>query len=274
MSALHYSDSFAGIELARVIEGANARAMTLHTEAALRLYPDCGAAAIDVAGGVASFVGADVPISYAVGLGLRAPVSADEVRSVVDFYRGHNAVPRVDVCPLADESLLDALRAQNFRTHWFVNVLARPLDAADPEPLPEGVTVRVAEPHEAELWMREVDAGFSDGGELTESRRRLCQLLFYRPGMRCYLAEIEGRVAGAGAMFTEGTYAALAATSTRVEFRKRGVHAALIRRRLQDARDLGCALAGFYASPGSTSQRNAERHAFRVVYTKAVMKAE
>jgi GNAT superfamily N-acetyltransferase len=237
------------------------------------LFSDCRAAAIDVAGGVASFVGADVPVSYAVGLGLRGSVTEAEIAQVAEFFRTRGGVPRVDVCALADKSLLDSLRAHDFQLHWFVNVLAQELTKMDEPPaVSQEIRIRQTEPDEAELWARIVDGGFSDGGPLTESQRRLCMILFHRAGAQPYVAEIDGRPVGGGLLFTHQGYAALAASSVLPEFRRQGVHGALIRTRLRDARELGCDIAGYFCEPGSPSQRNAEQHGFQLMYTKAVMK--
>jgi hypothetical protein len=43
---------------------------------------------------------------------------------------------------------------------------------------------------------------------------------------------------------------------------------ALLERRLQDAFANGCDIAMMGALPGSISQRNAERHGFRIAYTR------
>ena len=262
------------LDLARRIEGANAHALASHSETAAQLFPELGATSISVAGGVASFVGAQSPISYAVVLGMREPVTSEDIGRVVEFYESRGMAPRVDVCPLADASLVAALREHGFQLHWFVNVLARsPLETYELiAPLPAGVTVRQAEADEAELWTRVVDEGFADGGPLTEARRQLGMMLFHRPGLRAYFAEIEGDIAGGGALFTHDGYAALVASSVRPAYRKRRAHTALIRARLHVAQELNCDVAGLFAEPGSTSQRNAERHLFRVLYTKAVMK--
>lgn len=261
--------------LASRIEGANAQNLAETSEVAARLFPDSGATAQAVAGGVAAFVGADIPLSYAVGLGLNGAVTDDDIAQVVEFYRARGAVPRVDVCPLADGSLLDALRRHGFKLHWFVNVLGRGIMSGDDfTPLPDEIYVREAVSAEAEQWAAVVDAGFSDGAPLTEARRRLGLMIFQRPATRTYFALINGIVVGAGALFADRNYAGLAATAVLPDYRGRGVHTALIRKRLADARKLGCDLAGFFADPGSVSQRNAERHGFRPLYTKAVMKAE
>jgi len=266
-------DSRPDLTLPQRIEVANAEALFQHSESCRQLFPDSGAAAIRVAGGVASFVGADVPVSYAVGLGLDGAVTNDDIAQIVEFYTSRGTVPRVDVCPLADASLLTALRQHDFQLHWFTNVLARPLGTVDNVPLPaEYIEVREARPEEAELWARVVDEGFSEGAPLTEARRRLGLMIFHRSTAHCYFAEMDGQPVAGGALFTHEGYAALAATSVLPAFRHRGVHTALIRTRLRQARELGCDLAGFFASPGSTSQRNAERHGFKLVYSKATMK--
>ena len=137
---------------------------------------------------------------------------------------------------------------------------------------PPACTCAAPKPGEDELWTRVVDEGFSDGAPLTTARRQLGLMLFHRTNMQAYFAEIAGEIVAAGAMFTHDSYAALAATSVRSAFRNQGAHTALIRARLHAAQELGCTLAGFFASPGSTFERNATRHAFRLVYTKATMK--
>jgi GNAT superfamily N-acetyltransferase len=269
---------FADLALARLIEGANAEALFEHPADILvgathRLFPELCAESVRIAGGVMSFIEGVENLSYAVGMGLNGPVSADDIARVVDFFRSHGAVPRVGYCPLADESLGIALRKHNFMVHDFVSVLARPLSVQDEfAPAPQEIRVREAEPDEGELWTRVVYEGFADGQPMTEPDRHLGMIIFHSPTTRAYFAEISGEPVGAGAIFVRGSYAALLATSVRAPFRNRGAHGALIRARLAKARDLGCTLAGFFAAPGSTSHRNAERHGFRVMYTKAIMK--
>lgn len=261
--------------VARRIERVNAQALIDHVAVMNRLYPEVGAAVISVAGGVASFVGADMPVSYAVNLGLTEPVAESDILTVRDFFRSRAMAPRVDVCPLTDKTLFDGLRKHGFGLCWFVNVLARTLAAADEIPaLPKGVSVREVSPDDAELWVCTVDAGFSDGKPMTDSGRRMATMLFHYPRTVNYLAELNGKIAGAGALSVFDGYAAFTTASVLPDFRKRGVQAALIRTRLTKSRELGCDLAGIFALPGSISQRNAERHAFRLMYSKAILKAE
>src|SRR5258706_7983666 len=60
-------------------------------------------------------------------------------------------------------------------------------------------------------------------------------------------------------------------SGVRPAFRRRGAQGALIRRRLQRARELGCELACSSTLPGTSSRRNMERHGFSVAYPKVVM---
>jgi predicted acetyltransferase len=62
--------------------------------------------------------------------------------------------------------------------------------------------------------------------------------------------------------------------STKPEFRRRGVQAAMTFERLRMAAKAGCKIAVVMTQPGSGSQRNMERQGFRVAYTKFVMVKE
>ena len=89
-----------------------------------------------------------------------------------------------------------------------------------------------------------------------------------RTDLVLYLAELEGRAVGAGALSIHDGVALLAGASTRPEFRRRGAQSALLATRLEAAMDAGCDVAMMGAAPGSASQRNAERRGFRVAYTR------
>jgi hypothetical protein len=60
----------------------------------------------------------------------------------------------------------------------------------------------------------------------------------------------------------------LAGASTVPEGRRQGAQNALLDARLRYAAQHGCDLAMMCALPGSASQRNAERHGFRIAYTR------
>lgn len=63
-------------------------------------------------------------------------------------------------------------------------------------------------------------------------------------------------------------------SGVRPAYRRRGAQGALIRARLDRARELGCSLAASCTQPGTPSRRNMERHGFSVAYPKIVMLAD
>ena len=62
--------------------------------------------------------------------------------------------------------------------------------------------------------------------------------------------------------------ALFAGASTVPAMRRRGLQYALLAARMQYAIEKQCDLAMMGALPGSSSQRNAERHGFRIAYTR------
>ena len=60
----------------------------------------------------------------------------------------------------------------------------------------------------------------------------------------------------------------LARRLERTEARRQGAQLALLEERLRYAASRGCTIGMMGAAPGSGSQRNAERHGFRIAYTR------
>ena len=68
--------------------------------------------------------------------------------------------------------------------------------------------------------------------------------------------------------------AQLTGAATVPSARRRGVQAALLAARLDDAAAAGCDLAVVTTAPGSTSQKNVQRRGFQLMYTRAVLVKE
>ena len=83
-----------------------------------------------------------------------------------------------------------------------------------------------------------------------------------------YLAELDGTAISTGMMFVHGDVAMLAGASTIPEGRNQGAQNVLLHARLAHAAELGCTLAVMGASPGSQSQKNAQKNGFNVAYTR------
>ena len=94
------------------------------------------------------------------------------------------------------------------------------------------------------------------------------------PTVSCWLARVDDRIAGGGALVIHDRLALICGDGTLPEFRSQGVQTALLRARLDRAQEAGCDLAVICTQPGSSSQRNAERQGFQVVYARTLMSLE
>ncbi len=258
----------ASLELAQRLEAADGLNGVGCAEAHQHLNPALGSAVLEAGGGFAIFVGADSPLTHAVALGMRGPVSGDEMDRIEEFYRARGTAAAVELCPLADATLVELLGARGYGLLEFNNVLVRPL--ADGEIAP-AESVRAANPDEEHLWASTVGRGFLEKDELTAEEMDVGRAIWHVPGARCYLGFAGGRAVAAGALAVHLGLAMLFADSTLSGFRGAGLQAALIRARLRVAAEERCDLATASTLPGSSSQRNYERNGFHVAYTKAIL---
>ena len=83
-----------------------------------------------------------------------------------------------------------------------------------------------------------------------------------------FVAGRDGVAIATGSLVIHERVALLAVASTLPAGRGLGAQGLLLAARLAAARRRGCDIAMMVASPGSTSQRNAERSGFRVAYTR------
>jgi GNAT superfamily N-acetyltransferase len=263
---------FADLATAKRLEDRDATGNAHCVEAYAHLYPNAGARALPVGGGYAVYAGGSSPLTQAIGLGMSGPVAATELDRLERFYWERDVAAHIEVCPLADPTLHSLLAERGYRVEEFSNVLARPLSHDMPQASTQsGVQVRVPTPDEAELWARTVIEGVApdDADRLSLLPEFLS--FFHMPSATCFLASLDDQPAGGGVVSVDRGVAALFAAGTRPQFRNRGVQTALLQTRLHFAADVGCDQAMVITLPGSTSQRNAERQGFRVMYTRSKM---
>ncbi|HMD41294.1 MAG TPA: GNAT family N-acetyltransferase [Candidatus Acidoferrum sp.] len=257
------------LELARRIELAEAQAAVECAEALERFRTGSGAAVRRVAGGFAVYCGKNSPITQAVGMGLDGPVSGEEFDRLEEFYRSREETVRVETSPLVDPSFIEHFGQRGYRVTEFSNVMARPVseDETCPEP-PEGVTVEKVGKDQIDLWTLTVSQGFADKFPVSQELLEVMKMFAFGPKTECYLARVDGKIAGGGTLALHDGVAGLFGASTLPVARKRGVQTALLQRRLARASQAGSDLAVSLAQPGSVSQRNIVRQGFRVLYTR------
>jgi GNAT superfamily N-acetyltransferase len=262
--------SFSDLNLSRRLEHAEGRANADFVDARMLTFPDRRAAWIDVGGALAMFDGVDSPLTQTFGLGMNGVVAAGDLDRIEQFFHERLAPVCHEVSPLADASLLPLLNARGYQVIEFTSVMWRPIAgdlglAISPN---DRLTVRAIEPSEHETWARTAADGWSHLPELTGFMRELAVVNQHRRNHVAFLAELDGQPVAAGGIALVGGVALLAGASTVPSARKQGAQGALLDARLRYAAAEGCDIAMMGASPGSDSQRNAERHGFRIAYTR------
>jgi Acetyltransferase (GNAT) domain len=261
---------FSDLALARRLERTEASGNAAFVEARAELQPELGANWTEVAGAYAMFDGVGSPLTQSFGLGLFQTIGAAEMLALEGFFRDRGADVFHEVSPMADPSLLTLLNERGYQPVELTSVLIRPTAVAidSIRPRDERIVARRIDPGEEDLWARIAAEGWGETAELSAFVREIGMVMARSKCSFCFLAELEGRPIAAAALGKADGVAVLAGASTIPAARKRGAQLALLQERLRFAAEQGCDLAMMGAQPGSTSQRNAEREGFRIVYTR------
>ncbi len=214
-------------------------------------------------------------LNHVVGMGLDATPSEAELHSIEEAYANIGSPVEIDFCPFADVSTLSLLGERGYAVNAFGNTyicrdLAIPGQSSDTPT----IRVRAMDEREAQEFREWSISGFA--AQSKPRPRELLDLLaisaVHREDTVLQIAEIDGQIAGTAAVSiidlgpVRGAYLHLA--STLVQFRGRGVQAALLRARLRHAAAAGASIASVTARPATSSARNAERAGFKLAYTK------
>jgi ribosomal protein S18 acetylase RimI-like enzyme len=195
---------------------------------------------------------------------------ADRIRPLVEWYREHGVAGRFEIAAGDDDPALgrELARLGFFQSRCHA-ALIREADLDVPvsgEVVVESVT--------SSEQMEEFLAAYVLGWGIPEAARdqfkQNVRPWLGQPGWSLYLARSEGRATAAGTLFIQDGVGYFADSATDPAFRGRGLHAALLRRRLLDAStarvDFVCSGADFL----STSHRNMERAGMRLLFLRSI----
>jgi len=278
---------FADLALARRLERAEATSNARFVELRAGLDPDRGACWIDVGGTYAMYDGPSSPVTQTFGLGMFQAPTADDFDRLERFFFERGAPADHEVSPQADPATLVLLTERGYRPIEFTSVMFRPVGAGDwgtrglgdsdspvsgsphvprsPSPRPD-VIVRVIGADEVDVWAKTASAGW--GTAAGDFMLDVARVNAGAPDGHLFLAEFDGRPIATAVLAIHGRVAHFAGASTIPEGRRNGAQLALLDARMRHAAAHGCDLALMGAAPGSGSQRNAERHGFRIAYTR------
>lgn len=261
-------------ELAQRIELAEAKAAASAAEYMEKVEPGRAALA-RIAGGYAVYCGPQSPVTQAIGIGFDGTISEAEFNRLEHFYSSRNETARIEACPLADFSLFEHLGQRGYRVMEFTNVMARRIRGGeDFSFFGENITIDRVLPGQVDAWNLTVAQGFSEGAPVSQELLDVMSVFAMAPEHECYLARVDGKVAGGGTLSLRDGVAGLFGASTLPMFRNRGVQTALLSARLARACAAGCDLAACLAGPGTSSQRNIVRKGFQVLYTRVKFEKE
>ncbi len=258
---------------ARLEGGLLGRAMNF-ARAYQSLHTEAEVAFAEIAGGQLLYLSPGSPLNRAIGLGFERPVTAPDLAAIEEFYHSRQCEVRVDLCPLADPSLLYGLASRGYVLERFFNLLFTPLEKGfkvhNP---PAGVRIERMTGEDAALWLRTTAQGFEETDQPGAEIFNILAPNFYAENAVCFLAYVNGEPAGGGGLYPHQGVAELGGASTRPAFRRMGVQLALLQARLSAALEMGCDFAIVMTTPGSSSQRNIQRAGLRLAYTRAVLRA-
>jgi GNAT superfamily N-acetyltransferase len=260
------------------IEDAIAAERSAFAEGMSSFRAEAGVGWLPVAGGRAIFTGVDFFSNRALAMGLRGPVSQEEVESVETFYRLRGVPSEIEIASMVDPTLLRLLNERGYQIARFRNIYGRALHSRESSADAAARPSSAARIHEVDAtttaaWSTVLIDGFGYTREADRSRVDTWNhMVRSRPGVTALVAVIDGAPVGAANVMVLGSAAVLGGAATLPAFRRRGVQRALIESRLAVAARAGCELAIVTADPGSSSGRNAERAGFHLVCNHAAMR--
>ena len=198
------------------------------------------------------------------------PGQADHIEKLVQWYREHGVASRFEVISGdSDPAIGRELSRLGFFPSGCHAALIR-----EPDPdvvLPREIAVEpVTSGERMDEFLEAHVAGWGIPEAAAGQFKKNVRPWLAAPGWSLYLARVEGRPAAAAILFVHNRIGYFADGATDPAFRGRGLHAALLRRRLLDASaanvDLLCSGADFL----STSHRNMERAGMRPLFLRSI----
>jgi Acetyltransferase (GNAT) family len=261
---------FSDLGLARRLERTEAASCAQFVEARARVFPESGARWIDVAGTYAMFDTISSPVTQTFGLGLFERVTGLEMERIEQFFQERGAPVFHEVSPLADGGVLTLLNERGYQPMEFTSVMYRAIrkELSLTAARNEKIRVRLLREEEQELGSSITVRGWKDVFEFADFLLEIGQINVHRPDTVSFVAELDGQPIAIGVLVISDGVALLGGACTVPEGRRQGAQLALLESRLRYAAEKGCEISMMCALPGSASQRNAERHGFRIAYTR------
>lgn len=208
-----------------------------------------------------------VPIelfNHAVGLGNDKEPDEASVDRILDLYRIEGLACFVQLSPLANTDLIGSMLSdRGLQRHPNWEVLALTRETAQPALVAPPIFVEAVTDQTLSAFVEVVKKAFSTTDVIDMTMRNM----FGASGIECFLARYDTEPAGVGMLFNKNGVAGLWTGGVLEEFRRRGLHSALISARLRRALDQGADLVFSETEEvGGQSTRDLERQGFFTAY--------
>lgn len=263
--------SFSDKLLSQKLELTEANTNVNFVNARAKIQPNSGAEWIKVKEKYALFDGVESPLTQTFGLGLYDDVTHEDLATIEAFFHRHDAPVVHEVSPMASPSHMAILHERGYKPVELTTVLYKVLsrDNSTDQFINSEATTRILSKGEEDIWARTSAQGWGTEMEgLSDFMYFFASIMVNSAGSYPFFGEINSRIISTGMLCIHNDVALLAGASTIPEGRNRGAQNALLLARLNFAAAQGCTLAMMCASPGSQSQRNAEKKGFRIAYTR------
>jgi ribosomal protein S18 acetylase RimI-like enzyme len=195
---------------------------------------------------------------------------ADRIQPLLDWYREHGVAARFEIAAGDSDPALgrELARLGFFHSGCHAALIGEP----DPNvSVPDAAAV---EPVTSAEQMEEFLAAYVLGWGIPEAFRdqfkQNIRPWLGEPDWSLYLARVAGQPAAAAVLYIHDGVGYFADGTTDPEFRGRGLHAALLRRRVLDASAAGVDFVCSGADFLSTSHRNVERAGMRLLFLRSI----
>lgn len=255
-------------ELARRIEHSAATATASQAKALAESSPISGAFAKELDGGALIAFGPGRYVNRAIGVGFGGTAAMEIVDGLNGFYGDRGMSPSLELSPLADAELLQALTADGYVLERFRNVYAHDLSgvaAAGRE-----VIVSLAQ-STADDRRRILSGNAYDGTDARRISDEFCDALAHVDGKHDFVAMLDGMTAACGTLTVIDDIGWIGGAATLEAHQGKGLQSALVNHRLRLASELGCDLVAATALPEGRSAQNLVRLGFQLLYTQAVL---
>jgi ribosomal protein S18 acetylase RimI-like enzyme len=194
---------------------------------------------------------------------------ARHLESICAFFADAALLPLIEVWAGDASALLGRrlARAGFYAAEVNTTLHARPSRPASTHP---GIEIREVTPDDDDtVYLATLFSGYGLTAEADSAQRAMMAVEHRSPHLRRYLAYIDGRPAGAAALYTARQRGYLAGAATVPGMRNRGCQSALIQQRLHDAAATSSYVVVTTAF-GSPSQANLQRLGFTIAHTRTL----